>query len=47
MESALGAPGATAAQFAALGTQHAALSAEIETLETQWLDMSLAIESQA
>jgi ATP-binding cassette subfamily F protein 3 len=46
VEAALGAPDATAEAIAEHGTRHAALSAEIDALETEWLEMLTAIEAQ-
>jgi len=46
VETALGSDGATPQGIAELGTRHAALSADIDALETRWLDMLTAIESQ-
>jgi ATP-binding cassette subfamily F protein 3 len=45
-EAALGAEGMTPQAIAELGRRHTALSAEIEAVETQWLEMSLEIEAQ-
>ena len=47
VEAALGAGVATPQEIALLGTRHAALSAQIDTLETEWLEMLTAIETQA
>ena len=46
VEAALGASGTTPQSIAELGTRHATLSAEIDALETQWLEMLTALEAQ-